>query len=167
MTTFQQLREGVTESLDNLLQGWRHLADRASGALTKFIPVRRNDEKHESANAISRPSVRWGLLAAEVFDDDDKLVVKLEAPGMDAEDFDIQIRNEVLIVRGEKKFQHEQNKGNYHLMECAYGCFERAIPLPEKVDEEKAQASYKRGLLNITLPKTGLHTSRKIKVTAV
>jgi len=166
MSTFQQLREGVSESLDGLVQGWRHLASRASGALTRFMPVRRDDADSESANIVAGHSARWGLMAAEVFDDDDRVVVKLEAPGLDSEDFDIQVRNDVLIIRGEKRFEREQNRGNYHLMECAYGRFERAIPLPAEVDEEKARADYRRGLLRVTLPKTGHHTGRRISVSA-
>jgi len=101
---------------------------------------------------------------AEVFDDDNEIVVKLEAPGMEADDFDIQIRSDVLIVRGEKKFQREQNKGNYHLMECAYGRFERAIPLPGEVDEARTSASYKHGLLHITLAKAEQQRGHRIKV---
>jgi len=138
MSTFEQIREGVSESFDSLVQGWRHLADRASGALTKFMPVRRHGDDGESSIAVSGYSARWGLMAAEVSDDDDRVVVKLEAPGMDSNDFDIQVRENVLVVRGEKKFHHEQKKGNYHLMECAYGRFERAIPLPAEVEESKA-----------------------------
>jgi len=76
------------------------------------------------------------------------------------------VRNDVLIIRGEKRFEREQNRGNYHLMECAYGRFERAIPLPAEVDEEKARADYRRGLLRVTLPKTGHHTGRRISVSA-
>ncbi len=163
MSTLQQLREGVSQSWENLLQGWRQLSDRASGALTKFIPVKRNDE-HDNALHVANHSAGWGLIAAEVFDEDDKIIVKLEAPGMDPEDFDIQIRGDVLVVRGEKRFQREQNKGSYHLMECAYGRFERAIPLPAEVDDSKTKASYKRGLLNITLPKTGQQISRRIEI---
>ncbi len=163
MSALEQLREDVSQSWDNLLQGWRQLSDRASGALTKFIPIRRDDDQ-DNDMPVSGYSAGWGLMAAEVFDDDESIVVKLEVPGMNSDDFDVQIRSDVLIVRGEKKFQREQNKGNYHLMECAYGRFERAIPLPGEVDETKAEASYKRGMLTIRLPKTGQQTSRKIKV---
>ena len=165
MSTLQQLREDVSHSWMNLVQGWKHLSDRASGALTKFIPVRKNDEQGNPLSMNSY-SAGWGLMAAEVYDDDDKVIVKLEVPGMDSDDFDIQVRSDVLIVRGEKKFQREQNKGNYHLMECAYGRFERAIPLPAEVDDAKAEASYKRGLLNISLPKSGEKTNRKIEIKA-
>lgn len=163
MSTLQQLREDFGRSWDNLMEGWRHLSERASGALTRFIPVRRSDaQEHNPPAAVQ--NTRWGLMAAEVFDDDEQVIVKLEVPGMEPDDFDIQINRDVLIVRGEKKFQREKNEGSYHLMECAYGRFERAIPLPVEVDESKADASYKQGLLKISLPKTGQKTQRRISV---
>lgn len=162
MSTLQQLREDFSRSWDNLMEGWRHLSERASGALTRFNPVRRSDEQDRSPAAVQ--NTRWGLMAAEVFDDDEKVVVKLEVPGMEPDDFDIEINSDVLVVRGEKKFQREKKKGNYHLMECAYGRFERAIPLPSEVDDTKTEASYKHGLLKISLPKTGQKKRRRISV---
>ena len=163
MSTLQQLREDFGRSWDNIMEGWRHLSERASGALTRFMPVRRS-EAQDKNSPIAGQNTRWGLMAAEVFDDNENVVVKLEVPGMEPEDFDIQISSDVLIVRGEKKFQREKKEGNYHLMECAYGRFERAIPLPSEVDEAKAEANYKHGLLKISLPKTGQKTRRRISV---
>lgn len=163
MSTLQQLREDFGRSWETLMEGWRHLSESASGALTRFIPVRRS-ETQDNDQAVAGRNVRWGLMAAEVFDDDEKVVVKLEAPGMEPDDFDIQISSDVLVVRGEKKFQREKKKGNYHLMECAYGRFERAIPLPAEVDDTKSKASYEHGLLKITLPKTGQKKRHRISV---
>jgi HSP20 family protein len=60
----------------------------------------------------------------------------------------------VLIVRGEKGIQKEHTEGHYHVKECAYGRFERAIGLPDEVDSDQAQAGYKNGILRIELPKS-------------
>ncbi|MFC6806484.1 Hsp20/alpha crystallin family protein [Methylophaga thalassica] len=98
-------------------------------------------------------------MASEVFDDGDKLVVKLEAPGMDKEDFDIQVVENHLIVRGEKRFERERTEGSYRVSECAYGQFSRAIPLQQEVDVTKADANYKKGVLRIELPK--VHKERR------
>ena len=148
MSTLQDLRGGVNRFWDSLAEGWRHLVSRASGALTRFTPGKSKDQ----LPAVIRGS-EWGLLAAELYDDDQKVVVRLEAPGMEQDDFDVSINDDVLIVRGEKRYQKESNEKGYQIAECAYGVFERAIPLPENVDGSKAKAKYKRGVLRIEMPK--------------
>ena len=164
MSTLQQLREEISESWENIQHGWRQLFNKASGALTRFIPLKKDENEESNITSIKSPGTGWGLIAADLFDDNDKIVVKLEAPGMKAEDFDIQIREDVLVVRGEKRFQREQTKGRYHLMECAYGRFERAIPLPASVDDTRAEATYRDGLLHIVLPRSGKSEHRRIRI---
>ncbi|MCB1674950.1 MAG: Hsp20/alpha crystallin family protein [Halioglobus sp.] len=105
-------------------------------------------------------SAGWGVLAAEVFDDDDHILVRLEAPGLEKSDFDLEVLDNYLVVRGEKQIERERTAGRYHVTECAYGRFERAIPLPEDVESAKAMASYKNGVLRVELPKSA-HTRRK------
>ncbi len=161
MSTLEDLRGGMGRLWDSLTEGWRHLVSRASGALTRFTPVK----SQESANL---PDVvqrgEWGLLAVDLRDDDDKVVVRLEAPGMEQADFDVSIDGEILIVRGEKRYQSEHNEGGYRIMECAYGAFERAIPLPENVDGGRATAKYRRGVLRIEMPKISGGRRHKIKL---
>ena len=85
---------------------------------------------------------------------------------MEAGDFDIQIVDDVLVVRGEKKFQREHQHGQYHVMERAYGRFERALRLPVSVSDDGATASYKRGVLQISVPRSSPVTrARHIEVT--
>ena len=165
MATLQQVRENLGRTWDQLSEGWRHLLDRASGALTKFSPVHHSSGKDaDDYIPVSWQGIRWGLMAADVFDDDDRVVVKLEAPDMDANDFNIEVRGDMLVVRGEKKFSREQNRGQYHLLERAYGRFERAVALPCEVDDSKAKANYRRGILHITLPKVPGQRRRHIEV---
>jgi len=149
MSTLQDLRGGVNRFWDSLAEGWRHLVSRASGALTRF----QNGKSKNSLPEVVRGS-EWGLLAAELYDDEQKVVVRLEAPGMEQDDFDVSINDDVLVVRGEKHYQKETNENGYQIAECAYGAFERAIPLPENVDSSKAKAKYRRGVLRIEMPKT-------------
>jgi len=99
-----------------------------------------------------------------VFDDDDKVVVRLETPGMDRGDFDLQVTHNHLVIRGEKRIARERTEGRYHVAECAYGRFERAIPLPEEVEAGKASASYKNGVLRVALPKSASRRTKKITV---
>jgi HSP20 family protein len=154
MSTLHQLREGLSEAWDTLVDGWERLYRRASGAITRFTPGNRVPEDGKSADReIAERSTGWGVLAAEVFDDDNQIVVRLEAPGLEKSDFDLEVLDNYLVVRGEKQIERERSEGRYHVTECAYGRFERAIPLPEDVDSSKAHANYKNGVLRIELPK--------------
>lgn len=154
MSTLHQLREGLNEAWDTLVDGWQRLYRRASGAITRFTPGKKAREDEKGAGQeIAVRSAGWGVLAAEVFDDDDQIVVRLEAPGLEKSDFDLEVLDNYLVVRGEKQIERERNEGRYHVTECAYGRFERAIPLPDEVDSSKARANYKNGVLRIELPK--------------
>jgi HSP20 family protein len=99
-----------------------------------------------------------------VFDDDDKIVVRIEAPGMEKGDFDLQVLEGHLVIRGEKHFERERTEGQYRVTECAYGQFERAIPLPEEVEIDGAGASYEKGILRVNLPKSVRNRRKKISV---
>ena len=164
MSTLEQLREGIGQAWNHLAEGWRHLYDRASRALTKFTPVRREGEIDSVDDYVVREGARWALLAAEVLENHNQIVVKLEAPGLNANEFDIRVLNHMLIVSGEKHVEREETRGRFHLMECAYGSFERTVPLPAGVDEAGAHAKYRNGVLRITLPKTESHSQQRIKV---
>lgn len=165
MSTLQQLREGLEHTWDSLAEGWSHLRDRASQALTRFQPGYRDGSLETADEQFLRHSARWGLLAAEVQETSDSVQIKLEAPGMSADGFDIQIHNgNVAVIRGEKQVRHEQKEGRYHIMECAYGQFERAIPLPAEVDETDARARYRDGVLHLRLPKSPAAMARRIEV---
>ena len=163
MSTLQQLREGLNEAWDTLLEGWQRLYRRAAGAITRFTPGREGDEAPAAGTALAGRSIGWSVLAAEVFDSEDSILVRLEAPGMDSDDFDIQVHDNYLVVRGEKQLEQERTEGRYRITECAYGRFERAIPLPEDVEADQAKASYRHGVLKVELPKAGAER-RTIKV---
>ena len=161
MATFQQLRQGVASAWDTISEGWRHLYRRAASAITRFVPHK--EETAENREIAARSS-GWGVLAAEVFDDDDQVIVRLEAPGMEREDFDIEVFEDTLVIRGEKRLTRERNEGRYHVLECAYGRFERAIPLPAEVEANRAAARYRNGVLRIELPKTASQRRHRIEV---
>lgn len=162
MSTLHQLREGLHEAWDTLLDGWQRLYRRAAGAITRFTPAAQQDDS--TSHEIALRSSGWGVLAAEVFHDEGKVVVRLEAPGLDTGDFDVQVIDDCLVVRGEKRIARERTQGRFHVTECAYGRFERAIPLPEEVDSDKAQASYQSGVLRVEIPRSTQPRRRSIKV---
>jgi HSP20 family protein len=93
------------------------------------------------------------MLGGDVFEDDKRIVVRLEAPGMSKGDFDIQVLDDALVVRGQKRFKREGTEGRWRVLQCAYGSFLRAVPLPAPVKSDKSRASYRNGVLRVELPK--------------
>jgi HSP20 family protein len=90
----------------------------------------------------------------DIKDDDKEIVVEAEVPGMDDKDIDISLSNNVLTISGEKRQEKEEKKDQYYYAERSYGAFHRDIPLHCEIEEKKVQATYKKGVLTITLPKT-------------
>lgn len=164
MSTLDQLHHGFHQAWHSLAEGWHALRERAAHALTYFTPQRTKGELQTVDEQLLVNASRWGLLAAEVREEEDQIRVRLEAPGMEPDQFDIEVIDDVLVVRGEKHAEREQNSGRYYLLERAYGAFERAIRLPAAVDQGKAKANYRHGVLSITLPKTQRARARRIAV---
>ncbi|MGR8997606.1 MAG: Hsp20/alpha crystallin family protein [Gammaproteobacteria bacterium] len=165
MATFQQLKQHIGHAWEYLAEGWDSLTRKATNAITRFTSSDNKDnQSDEEYKELANRNAGWGVMAAEVFDDEDRVIVRLEAPGMDKDEFDLQVIDDVLIVRGEKRIQRERTEGHYHVKECAYGRFERAIGLPDEVDSDKAQAGYKNGILRIELPKSADKRRKRIKV---
>ncbi len=165
MSTLEQLGEGMNHAWDALVDGWRDLYRRATNAITRFTPHGSKGElRSRDEGEIAIRSSGWGVLAAEVFDDDDRVIVRLEVPGIEPDEFRLDVVDDMLVVCGEKQLQSERTEGRYQISECAYGHFERAIWLPDEVDSDKASARYRRGVLRVELPKSSARRSRRIKV---
>ncbi len=102
--------------------------------------------------------------ALDMFESDDKLTVEVELPGLEAKDIDISLEDDILHIKGERKFAEEVKEENYHRIERAYGYFERNVPLPRKVDEEKVTASVSGGVLKIELPKAAEARPKQVPI---
>ncbi len=98
----------------------------------------------------------WGHAEArsDVVQTDGAVEVSIELPGMTMEDIEVSVSNDMLTVKGEKKVERQEEKKGYYLSERSYGAIWRSIPLPPGVDSEKAEASFRNGVLTIRLPKT-------------
>jgi HSP20 family protein len=105
--------------------------------------------------------------SVNVSEDDKEILVTAEVPGIDEKELDVAITKDALTIKGEKKAENEEKGKNYYRMERSYGAFQRVIPLAAEVEEGKAKASFKNGVLKVTLPKTAKAqaTATKIKVT--
>lgn len=91
--------------------------------------------------------------AINVKENSKEIIINAELPGVAKDDLAVTIDNNVLIIKGEKKQAEERKEDNYVIMESSYGKFQRAINLNDLVDINKAQSSFKKGILTINLPK--------------
>ena len=103
--------------------------------------------------------------AVDIFETESEIVVKAEVPGMERKDITLNLENNVLTLKGERRFLKEAKEENYHRIERSYGGFSRAFSIPATVDEEKIRADYQDGVLKIVLPKKEQLRPKQIKIT--
>ena len=99
-------------------------------------------------------SFTFSAPAIDMSEDEKAYKVSAELPGLDAEDVDVSISGNTLVLKGEKRQEKEEKEKNYYFSERAYGSFQRAFELPASVDRDKVSADFAKGVLTITLPKT-------------
>lgn len=155
----KNIGQEISRAWESLSEGWRELLSRSNNALTRFG---HGKEPEEGSSLAAFP--RWSLLAGEVEETEKDVVVRVELPGMEKGDCHITIEGNMLYLSGEKHFQRETHDSTYHVMERAYGAFERTIPLPNKVNIDKAEARYTNGVLVVRLPKADSEKARTIPV---
>jgi HSP20 family protein len=95
-----------------------------------------------------------GDARSDVVETDGAIEVSIELPGMDMKDIDVTVTDDMMTIKGEKKVERQEDKKGYYLSERSYGAIYRTIPLPPGVDGEKAQASFRNGVLTVRLPQT-------------
>jgi HSP20 family protein len=102
--------------------------------------------------------------AVDIYEDPQKVVLKLEVPGIDQKDLDVRVENHTLTVKGERKFEAEEKEQNFHRIERRYGSFYRAFTLPSTVDTENVGASYNAGVLKLELKKKPEAQPKQIQI---
>ena len=100
----------------------------------------------------------------DVIDRDDEVIVKAELPGVDKKDVDISVTNNTVTIKGSTSHEEKEEKGDYYRCEMSRGAYSRTVMLPSDVDEEKAKATFKDGVLELKLPKEKKSKRRSIKV---
>ncbi len=160
------LKESFGSLWENIAEGWRHLSSSAASALTSFKPGEKTNlpAAADVDDDFFLPGRGWAMLNGEVFEDENRLVVRLEVPGMSKEDIGIEVRDDALVMSGEKRFERESSQGRWRVMQCAYGSFRRVVPLPVPVKADKARASYRNGVLRVELPKAEPGKPRKVTI---
>ncbi len=126
--------------------------DRPWDSFLEGRPVRRVEDDRE-----------W-LPSVDVSETKNDLGIKAELPGLDPKDIDISMNNGYLTIKGETKNEKEEKDENYHLIERSYGSFTRSVRLPREVQSDKITASFKNGILKITLPKSEEAKKKEIKI---
>ena len=102
--------------------------------------------------------------SVDIFETEGEIIVKAELPGLERKDIVLHLENNVLTLRGERKFEKETKEENYHRIERSYGNFSRSFSIPATVDEEKIRADYKDGVLKIALPKKDQAKPKQINI---
>jgi len=90
----------------------------------------------------------------DVSENENEITIAAELPGLSEDDIEVSLAHNMLTISGEKKEETEDKGKNYYRMERTYGSFQRRIPLPSEIEEDKIEANFKKGVLTITLPKT-------------
>jgi HSP20 family protein len=102
----------------------------------------------------------------DIYETAESIVLEAELPGMTKDDIVVEVKDNTLTLKGEKKFEREVKEENYHRVERSYGAFQRAFTLPLTVQQDKVKAKFKDGILEITLPKMEEAKPKQIKVEA-
>jgi HSP20 family protein len=100
----------------------------------------------------------------DVYEDEHRVTLKIEVPGIDEKDIDVSIENNTLTVHGERKFEKEEKEENFRRVERQYGSVTRTFTLPTTVDQESVQAHYDKGVLKVKLAKKAEAKPKQIKV---
>ena len=139
--------------------------------ISPWRPFRELEEwERRFADLLGRPlwrlpvEERGWMPAVDVFEKEDRFVVKAELPGMKEEDIDVSVVGDTLFIRGEKKTEIKEE--DYYRCERSYGSFYRSIPLPSNVDANKIEASFDGGVLEVALSKSAKIKPKKIAVSA-
>jgi HSP20 family protein len=109
-------------------------------------------------------STRTWAPPVDIYEDGDSLVLKAELPGINPDDVEIRVEDNTLYLKGERKFEKEVKEQNYHRVERSYGTFTRTFSLPNSIQADKVAASYKDGVLTLTMPKKEEAKPKTIKI---
>lgn len=104
------------------------------------------------------------LPPVNVREEDNQVVVSAELPGMEDKDIEVTVQKDTVRISGEKKEEAEANEKDFYRMESSYGRFDRTIDLPSEVDEDKAQAEFKNGVLHVRLPRSAESKTKTKKI---
>ena len=131
-------------------------------ALVRWDPVRELDSLQGDMNRLfdrffegrtANGTARRWIPAMDLVETEDHLILRGDLPGLTEDDVEIEIKDNVLTVSGERKAEHEDTNEGYHRVERAFGSFSRSLSLPHGIDPERVEASFENGVLEVEIPK--------------
>ena len=141
--------------------------------LSRFEPFRRASTLQDQLNRVfndmferagDESNLTSWAPAADIFETEHELVVKADLPDVDPKDLDIRVENNILTIRGERKFEKKVSEDKYLRVERAYGSFSRSFSLANTVNAEAIKADYQNGVLTLTIPKREEAKPKQIRV---
>ena len=141
-------------------------------AISRFEPFHTNSLQEQLNRLFNKAfdrsshesSITTWAPAIDIFETEHELVVKADLPDIKPEELDIRVENNILTIRGERKFEKQVNENNYLRVERAYGSFSRSFSLANTVNSDAIKAEYKDGVLTLTIPKREEAKPKQIKV---
>lgn len=133
----------------------RSLQDDMNRLFTSSLP--RDLTREDMASGGWSPSV-------DIYENENEIILEAELPGMQREDFEVSIENNVITLKGKREFEKKEEGDNYHRVERAYGSFTRSFSLPRTISAEETKADFKNGILKVSLPKREEARARRIEV---
>ncbi len=132
----------------------------------RAIPEFRWDVDRLFGEIVNRPTLRFATSgpAADLYETDDGFTLKMNLPGYDLADIDVNLEQGVLLVSGSRKGETDEEKGTYHVRERSWGQFNRSFTVPHKIDPKAVQAEFANGVLIVNLPKAAEAKARRIEV---
>lgn len=129
----------------------------------------RMNQIFEDALARSRgrdEGLRTGMWtpAVDIYEKNDAVVVKAELPGVEKDQISVEVKDGILMLRGERKFERDVKEESYHRIERSYGTFLRSFSLPVSVDQDQVKATFRDGVLEVELPKREQAKPKQVKV---
>ena len=145
-----------SDPFNALRNDMNRLFDRFTGGSFPSLP-------HLFGSAMSEDAI---LMDVDVRDNGKEIVIEAELPGVEEEDLSVSMSDGVLTIKGEKKFEHDEEKEDYQRMERYYGNFRRSMRLPDSIDYEKVEAKLNKGVLTVKIAKRpeAVKEERKIKI---
>lgn len=132
---------------DHLIEPFSKLRDEVEHIFDEF-PARFPSLQNASRSAFSMP-----IPAVEMIENDQAYKISVEVPGIDINDIDLSVQQDMLVLKGEKRKEHSESDRTHSSSERTYGCFERHITLPADADVESIEANAKNGVLTIDIPR--------------
>jgi len=141
--------------------------------ITRWDPFRNLSTLQEQVNRLFDTSLprradesaltTWAP-AVDIYETENELVLKADLPEISEKDFDVRVENNMLTIRGERKFEQKVKEDNYLRVERSYGSFSRSFSLPSTVNTEAIKAEYKDGVLTVELPKRPESKPKQVKI---